>query len=412
MRLYFLALGTLLIVCVGCAAVGDGQQVFHKNEFHAPPAAMMEHPGPMVGGPGPGVMLASAERVAPAGMMAAPAVACPPGMGYPPAYPSLPPAPVRTSQVRFLGPEGMSIGWQIGPAFAEHQLMAPARYNFVQAATYRLKFSNIPGREGLVIYPSLHVYPTQAQTAAYLEHNALPLRITDEDLDQVETNNFVTKVIYLPDARFQELAIAGVEELVSTRLGPGLDPVAEADRRGTIMAVVRMGNMVLEMPGREGMQIGATGSSEGTIQQAGNVVQVSGEKGQFVPPVPIGGMTNIGQGGVPADLMVGGPAGPGQPPYDPIVGVNGVPMYGYPTTGTPIGLPGPPHIPYGRPAGLKSHTVRNTTPTHIPDPVDHMLIDVRHDPGISLPEPVKYIEYREKHPVYQQGEVSMPAWAQ
>ncbi|WP_437228064.1 hypothetical protein SH661x_000701 [Planctomicrobium sp. SH661] len=417
MRLYFLALGTLLIVCVGCAV--DGQQALHKNEYHAPPAAMLAAPGPMVGGPGPGVMLTAGQAAGPGGVTGAsyppPGMmgpGCPPpGMGgYPGGGMAMVPAtPPRTSQVRFLGPEGMSIGWQIGPTFAEAQLMAPDRYNFIQGATYRLKFSNIPGREGLVLYPSLHIYPTMPQTAAYLEHNALPLRITDEDLDQVETNNFVTKVIYLPDARFQELAIAGVEELVSTRLGPGLDPVAEADRRGTIMAVIRMGNMDLEMPGAQGLQVGQNG------QEGSNIAQVSGETGQFIAPVPVGGYQGIGQPGgvpgVPGDLMVGGPAGPGQPPYDPIAGVNGVPMYGYPITGTPIGLPGPPHIPYGRPAGLKSHTVRNTTDYDIPRPVDHMLIDVRHEPGLSLPEPVRYIQYTEKHPEYQQGELSMPAWA-
>jgi hypothetical protein len=402
MRLYFLALGTLLIVCVGCAS--DGQQALHKHEYHAPPAEMMAHPGPMVGGPGPGVMLTQGQ-MAPVGPMPAPA--CPPGYGYP-LVPAT--APIRTSQVRFLGPEGMTIGWQIGPTFAENQLMAPDRYNFPQAATYRLKLAGIPGREGLVIYPSLHVYPTMPQTAAYLEHNALPLRITDEDLDQVETNNFVTKVIYLPDARFQELAIAGVEELVSTRLGPGLDPIAEADRRGTIMAVLRMGNMDLEMPTAPRMQMGQNGEAEGEIQQTAAVQPVNGEQGQFVPPVPVGGFEGIGQG-VPPDIMVGTSAGPGLPPYDPIVGVNGVPQYGYPFVGTPIGLPGPPHIPYGRPAGLKSHTMRNTTDYHVAPPVDHMLIDVRHEPGISLPPPAKYIQYTEKHPVYQQGELSMPNWA-
>jgi len=430
MRLYFLALGTLLIVCVGCAT--DGQQVLKKNEYHAPPAEMLAHPGPMVGGPGPGVMLASAEmpdHAGPGGPGYPPPGAfgpppgmpgygpdCPPGYGPPPEYCppqgyGPPPAPpVRTSQVRFLGPEGMAIGWQIGPTFAEQQLLAPARYNFPQAATYRLKFSNIPGREGLTVYPSLHVYPTHPTTAAYLEHNALPLRITDEDLDQVETNNFVTKVIYLPDAKYQELAIAGVEELVSTRLSPGLDPVSEADRRGTIMAVLRMGNMNLEMAGAPGQV--AQASADGTVQPTSHVVQVSGEHGQFVPPMPIGGYAGVMVPGVPSDMMMGGPAGPGRPPYDPIVGVNGVPMYGYPTTGTPIGLPGPPHIPLGRPASLKSHTMRNTTDYNVKAPPEHMLIDVRHEPGISLPDPVKYIQYTEQHPVYQQGEVSMPAFAQ
>ena len=64
----------------------------------------------------------------------------------------------------------------------------------------------------------------------------------DEDLDQVTTGNFVTKVVYLPDAEYQELAVAGVETLVSTRLDPGVDPVVEADRRGSILAIIRIGN--------------------------------------------------------------------------------------------------------------------------------------------------------------------------
>ena len=40
-----------------------------------------------------------------------------------------------------------------------------------------------------------------------------------------------------------------VETLVSTRLDPGVDPIQEADKMGTIMAVLRIGNMDLEMPG-------------------------------------------------------------------------------------------------------------------------------------------------------------------
>ncbi len=403
MRLYFLALGTLLIVCVGCAS--DGTRLLQNDDYHAPPAEMMQRPGPMVGGPGPGVIQQVSHQMpgprGPVGMGG-------PGGPFPGPGPSMMvmgpprgPMVMATSQVRFLGPEGMHVGWQIGPTFAENQLMAPGRYNFRQAATYRLKLTNIPGREGLVVYPSLHVYPTLPMTAAYLEHNALPMRITDEDLDQVETNNFVTKVIYLPDAKYQELAIAGVEELVSTRLLPGQDPISEADRRGTIMAVIRMGNMDLEMPGQSG-----------GVQKASHIETVDGEQDQHVPPMPIGSHIGIGRGGVPSDLMVGGPSAPGQPPYNPIAGVGGVPMYGYPSTSTPIGLPGPAHIPLGRPAGLKSHTMRNTTDYDIPKPVDHMLIDVRHEPGISMPQPVKYMQYTEKHPSYSSGDLSVPAWAQ
>lgn len=401
MKLYFLALGTVVVVCVGCAMDGHQQHAkqssglggpnlsgFHyvsgtKGEFHAPPAAMMMRPGPMVDGPGPGVIP----------MMA--------GMGGPGGGGMLRTFATTNTQIRFLGPDGMHVGWQIATGYAENQLVSPARYNFVQGSTYRLKLSGIPGREGVVLYPSLQVYPSHPNTDAYLSHNSVPIELSQEDLDQVESNNFVTKVIYLPDARFQELAIANVETLVSTRLDPGVDPIQEADKRGTIMAVLRIGNMDLEMPGQGGRPLADAG--DGDIDQV--AYQVDGERGEIVPPMPIGPAGN-GEGLPIPNAMI---MAQGGIPGTPIAGGNVV-AWGMPITGTPIGLAGPPHLPLGGPAGLQSHTVRNRTKMDLPKPVNDVLVDVRHEPGYSLPPPVKYIQYTEKHPVYQPGELSNPAW--
>ena len=393
MRVYFLAMSTVLLVCFGCASGSGSSMTARGQEYVAPPAAQLAAPGPMVAGPGPGVL----------GPMGRPAImptsgmapACPPGYGGA-GVGGMTPNSSKT-QVRFLGPDGMVIGWQAGTAFAENQLIAPGRYNFPQGATYRLKLSDLPGRAGTVLYPSLMVYPEHPTTAAYLSHNTVPVRITQEDLDQVATNNFVTKVIYLPDPRFQELAIAGVEELVSTRLDPGLDPIAEASRRGTIMAVLRMGNVDVEMPGSE-MTVGAAGKPGG-IQQV-QAIEIDGSTGNFVPPTAIA--THLGGTvyGVPEAQIVAEHGYPGQP--------STLPVWGQPHTGTPIGLPGPPHLPFGRPAGLRSHTVRNLTKVNLPGPTSDLLIDVRHEPGLNMPAPVQHIEYTEKHPIYPDGGVSYP----
>lgn len=385
MKPYFLVLATLLVVCVGCSVCKSdfsGDTIVDQGRYHAPPAAMLAHPGPMVDGPGPGVLPVMHQEFAPQLAMA--------GMG-------------ATTQVKFLGPEGMHVGWQVNGGYADHQLQTPSRYNFPQAHSYRLKLTNIPGREGLVLYPTLQVYPTHPRTEAYLSHNSVPLQLSDEDLDQVQTNNFVTKVIYLPDPQNQELAIAGVETLVSTRLDPGVDPIVEADRRGTIMLVMRVGNMDLE-------SMSATSGVNTTRRDAtGQIIPVAhqvanGAQGQFIPPTPIGGIENAGTG-VPTGIMMGRPGVPGYPAMHPITGVN-APSWGMTMTGTPIGLPGPPHLPYGGPAGLKSHTVRNLTKQSIPKPVDHMLMDVKHKPGIRLPKPVKHIQYTENHPQFRQPVVS------
>ena len=157
------------------------------------------------------------------------------------------------SQIFFLDPDGMHIGWQAAggggdKVYLPAQLTVPARYNFLQGYIYRLKLTDIPGRAGAVLYPSIEVAPSTPATDAYLTHNPSPVQVTAEDFDQVvDGGNFVTKVIYLPDPKYQELAIAGVETLVSTRLEPGVDPILEADKRGTILLIVRIGAIDLEM---------------------------------------------------------------------------------------------------------------------------------------------------------------------
>jgi hypothetical protein len=134
------------------------------------------------------------------------------------------------------------------PGFSGNQLITPGRYNFLQAAIYRLKLSNIPNRPGLELYPTLEVVPGNARTDTFLAHSAVPVAFTDEDFDQVAANNYVIKVIYLPAPQFQDLATTGPDEVVSTRLEPGVDPIAEACRRGNILLVVRLGNVDLEAP--------------------------------------------------------------------------------------------------------------------------------------------------------------------
>jgi hypothetical protein len=390
MKYYFLALATLVTVCVGCQSAGVGTAsrsgsahlsgsdgIVARGNYGsggggphvAPPANLMAAPGPGVAGPGPGVLN-------PIGMSSANSFTG------------------RSTQISFVEPE-MTIGWQIPGGFAENQLNAPNRYSFHQGASYRLKLTNFVNREGLVLYPTLQVYPAHPQTDAYLAHSCVPMQITDEDLDQIQANNFVTKVVYLPDPQHQELAIAGVETLVSTRLDPGLDPVAEADRRGTILVVIRIGNMNMESPEATAM-IGP----DGTIQQASHIRTADGEKNEHVAPMPISGIGANGNAIPPAQMM-GAFGGFGQSPVNPI---NGAPAgaWGMPITGTPIGLPGPTHLPFGGQAGLKSHTVRNRSKQHIPEPVEHFVIDVKQKPAVNIPDPVRSIEYEEKHPIFRQ----------
>ncbi len=85
----------------------------------------------------------------------------------------------------------------------------------------------------------LDVYAAKPSSEAYLSHNSVSFEITDSDLEYVASGNLLTKVAYLRDSKGPQLAIANIEVIVSSRLNPGIDPIVEAERRGTVLAALR-----------------------------------------------------------------------------------------------------------------------------------------------------------------------------
>lgn len=162
------------------------------------------------------------------------------------------------AQVAFKGSEGMTIQWdvaQIGD-FASVPVVCrdskAAFQNFQTARSYRLKIANIPNRDDLVLYPTLTINAITPRTRAYLDHNAIPVKFTENDFDQVQNGNFVTKVVFLPSQRYQNLALAGgVDTIVNTQLPAGVDPIVEAQNRGAILAIIQIGNKDLSIEGSE-----------------------------------------------------------------------------------------------------------------------------------------------------------------
>jgi len=405
-------------------------------------------PGPGVGGPGPGVIPVPGQgRVNPGmagmgpmqaaymgdasfyddgaggggagggyggGCMVGPG--CMPGGGM-----RMPP----TSQISFLGEEPLQIGWDVNGqgSFDSNPLMVPGKQDFPQGAIYRLRVSSLPGRETVSLYPTLEVAPVTPRTDAYLAHAPVPVQFTEEDFDQVLSGNFVTKVIYLPDPEFTEVALAGVETLVSTRLDPGVDPIAEADRRGSILAILRMGNKDLSrqsaygpgdgnvMPAQYeegGLGLVPTPTMEGSYAEGQYMGSddmgpevgydpsyMSGETvaGNYSGASYGGGMAPGGMAmSMPRGAPTAGFAPRGMPPHRV---PNMAPQWGMPITGTPIGLPGPPHIPLGVPAGLQKHSMRNRTRVVLPGPVKDFKITVKQRPGMNYPRPVNRVRVNE-----------------
>ncbi len=162
-----------------------------------------------------------------------------------------PPMVTGRSSIKFTGPAGMKVTWQLPDGSFNDEanaLTAPKEYNFLQGQVYRLRLTSIlPDHPGKSFYPTLEVAPANPKSLTFLSHSSVPITFAADDFAQAAAGNLVVKVIYLPDPLNQDFStIVGAEEVVSTRLEPGADPVAEAQRRGTILAVIRMGNIDLE----------------------------------------------------------------------------------------------------------------------------------------------------------------------
>jgi hypothetical protein len=330
MRFFVVPLVIVVVAMAGCQAPSGNS---------CPPAARSyAHAGPGVDGPGPGVI--PAQYYAAYGQNGGP-------------------APQQSTQIAFMGPEGATISWDVSApgAFDSAPLTCPGRYNFPQSEIYRLKLANLPGRPGVELYPTIEVATAVPRTEAFLAHAPVPVEFTQEDLDQVLSGNFVTKVVYLPDPEFQELAVAGVGTLVSTRLDPGVDPINEASHRGAILAVVRIGNKDLQLPGAQ--QEGAIApASYQTSPGANHAASTSA-------PLPMG---------VPANATAGVPT-------SHVAGMT-TPQYGYASVPTPLGLPGPPYIPQGNQAGLQKIVYRNhACEQGAPKPVKKLVVDVHNGSG-------------------------------
>ncbi len=268
---------------------------------------------------------------------------------------SQPRFPAQRTQVRFARPTGMKVAWYTQgadgkPAYSNTPTDTPGRYNFLQAAIYRLKLSNIEGRPGLEVYPTIEVVPTNPKTESFLAHSSVPVDFTPDDFKQIAEGSYIVKVIYLPDPQFQDAASTGTEEILSTRLEPGVDPIQEACRRGSILLIVRMGNVDQEAPNTPPLNAGTPGGNMNPIMNNFGPMN-SGPPGSLVPFGPMGG----GPIGGTSDMTT--PPGMISAPGNLPPAISSMPL---PKTGTPsIG-----GIPTSRPGTATA--VPQSAPAELP----------------------------------------------
>lgn len=175
----------------------------------------------------------------------------------------------RIVTVRFTGPqmdgrETMRVYWRKAgdERYRSKPLVTPGDMRLAESEIRELKLTRVPGKEGETFFATVEIGPATPRIEAFLARESVSLEFTAKDFS-VARRAVVVKVVYLLDSG-HEADPPATEEMTSYRLDPEADAVVQADRRGTILAVVRLGTKdTLEAEATMLLGIGLPGPAKG-----------------------------------------------------------------------------------------------------------------------------------------------------
>jgi len=126
----------------------------------------------------------------------------------------------------------------------------PLRVGMLIGQVYRLRVMSIPLHLGVEVFPTIEVIDRLYAPPDQSRRFPIPIELTQEDLVLALEGKFVTRVIYLEDPRNALPARQDPQTQHWFEVGPGRDPLAEADALGRPVAILRLGARVPEQNGQ------------------------------------------------------------------------------------------------------------------------------------------------------------------
>lgn len=134
-----------------------------------------------------------------------------------------------------------------GPAGFVPNRNDPGLFGLKPGEVYRFKVSEIPYSPGRELYPTLEMLGRLSPPAGHENEFPVPVEMTQEDLDLALSGNLVTRVIFLEPPRsalpVDSTLPAGKLQIEAPA---SINPVALAESRGRLMAVLRVGSRIPE----------------------------------------------------------------------------------------------------------------------------------------------------------------------
>jgi uncharacterized repeat protein (TIGR01451 family) len=159
-----------------------------------------------------------------------------------------PPLPARGTSpllfVQFSGGPGLRATFYQG--HHRRSFDAPVVVGMRPGYCYRLRLSSLPGHPGVSIFPTVEVRGSLKLAPKLNAANyPAPVVLTEMDIESVLAGNLICKAIYLENPDRAVPASVPSALPMELNLPPGSDPLVEAQDRGRLMLLVRMGGRLL-----------------------------------------------------------------------------------------------------------------------------------------------------------------------
>ncbi|MFP6586922.1 MAG: hypothetical protein VB814_04690 [Pirellulaceae bacterium] len=151
------------------------------------------------------------------------------------------PIPGYFQPIEVRAPQGTQLAFvangQFGPS-----LLAPTKAGMLIGAVYRMKITNIPGLEGVEVFPSIEVinriYPPRGLAAKF----AIPIQFSLREIKMAVQGFYVTRVIYLEDPTNPIPVDEPIGRQRTLDISYTEDPLHVADKLGRPVAILRIGS--------------------------------------------------------------------------------------------------------------------------------------------------------------------------
>jgi len=127
-----------------------------------------------------------------------------------------------------------------GPQRRELTKTGSLQAGFLVGQTYRLKLTGLPEFPGEELYPSIELIDRLHPPAGKAQQFPVPVEITADEIALARQGKLVTKVIYLEQPQLAS-PTGPHKKMLTETLNPDQNILAEADRRGRPMLILRLG---------------------------------------------------------------------------------------------------------------------------------------------------------------------------